>query len=337
MKKFFFIAITALVFFSCSNNRPDNRLFNPENLRVQHFIINPKTDTTLFGIRGGLFSIEKGSFEGDGNIDIEIKEAYSPSEIVYAGLTTESDGRLLESGGMIYFNAKRNGKMVSLLKSVGISIPTNYVNKEMKLFKGEEKADGSINWKHPEPIDSTINMSPIDTGKILFESKCVSCHNLFKDGTGPSLAFLEERVNDRAVLKAFIRNPSATMSENIYFQCQKAKYGSMMTSFANLSDREIELILSYIKNESDKRLDLKISNTPMTQAKNDTGYYHCIAAPCGFDTIYVDTTKYEYVRGNMMDLHQEAHKEDSMDYLYKNPDSLENAMRTNGFVDILPT
>jgi hypothetical protein len=37
----------------------------------------------------------------------------------------------------------------------------------------------------------------------------------------------------------------------------------------------------------------------------------------------------------MMALHEEAPKEDSMDYLYKNPDSLENLMRTRGFTDIL--
>ncbi|MEO6611194.1 MAG: cytochrome c [Chitinophagaceae bacterium] len=341
MKKLLLILLCLVfLFFSCSDNKSVPGLFNPKNLRTQHFKINPNTDTTLFGLRGGLFSIEKGSFSGNGPVEIEIKEAYSPAEIVYAGLTTESDGQLLESGGMVYFNAKRNGKQVKLIKPVSISIPTNYVNKEMKVFKGEEKADGTVNWTDPEPIDSSINISPIDTGKVLFEIKCASCHNLYKETTGPSLLFVEERINDRNVLRSFIRNPAQTMQENVYFQCQKAKYGSMMTAFPDLSDRDIDLILDYIKNESEKRPDLKPAyedgegGLPLTDTSSLSS---CLSAPCGFDTIYVDTTKYEYAIDNMMDLHEEATKEDSMDYLYKKPDSLEKAMRTGGFVDILPT
>jgi mono/diheme cytochrome c family protein len=347
MKKiFFFLALTGLIVLSCTNNNSDSKLFNSKNLRTQRFSINPKMDTTIFGLRGGIFSIEKESFEGEGPIDIEIKEAYSPAEIVYAGLTTESDGRLLESGGMVYFNAKRNNKQVKLLKSVGISVPTNYVNKEMKLFKGEEKLDRTINWKDPEPLDSAINKSPIDNGKVLFETKCISCHGLFKAVTGSALAFVEERVNDRNILRAFIKNPAAVMVENSYFQCKKNQYGSVMPAFPTLSNREIDLILDYIKNESEGRPDLKPDYTNRRNEHwGEEGYRSidtismssCISAPCGFDTTYVDTTEYNYALGNMMDLHKEATKEDSKDFLYKKPDSLENVMRSSGFIDILPT
>ncbi len=340
-KSFILFFIIFIVFLSCSDNNPESKLFNPKNLRTQFFKINPARDTTIFGLRGGLFSIEKGSFEGTNPVEIEIKEAYSPSEIVYAGLTTESDGRLLESGGMVYFNAMQNGKQTKLLKSVGISIPTNYINKEMKLFKGEERPDGYINWKEPELLDSAINRSPIDTGKILFEGKCVSCHSLFKDKTGPLLAFVEERVNDRNTLRDFIRNPARSMQENIYFQCQKNKFGSMMTAFPDLSDREIDLLLDYIKNESTQRPDLRLDYATQgeegMQKKDSIAKFSCMSAPCGFDTIYVDTTDYVYALGNMMDLHREATREDSMAYLYRKPDSLENVMRTRGFTDILPT
>lgn len=343
MKKFLFSAMPVLIFFSCSNNKSDPKLFNSKNLRTQHFIINPNSDTIILGFRGGLFSIEKGSFEGDGPVDIEIKEAYSLREIVYGGLTTESDGHLLESGGMVYFNAKRNGKQAKLLKSVNISIPTNYINKDMQLFKGKKTADGNINWVDPEPLDFKTNPPSIDTGEVLFTTNCESCHQLFKDMTGPGLAGVEERVNDRSMLKAFIRNAVATIAENAYFQCQKNKYGSMHPLFPNLTDREIDLILDYIKNETDKRPDLKsivkLPITELTEGKNDTigKYTSCIPAPCGFDTIYVDTIDYDFANANMMDMHEEATKEDSMDYLYKKPDLLEKAMRENGFVDILPT
>lgn len=347
MKKLFFLAVTVLSLSSCSDKNSNKKLFNPGNLRTQHFRINPNADTTLFGLRGGFFNIEKASFDGQEPVDIEIKEAYSPSEIIYAGLTTESDGRLLESGGMVYLNAKRKGRQVKLLKPVGISIPANYVNKDMKLFKGEEKKDGSINWIEPEPLDSLMNRTPIDTGEILFKTYCASCHSIFKDLTGPALAFVDERVNDRNILKAFIRNAPAVMKENSYFQCLKDKFGSMQPVFSNLTEREIDLILNYIKNESDARPDLRpIPQQPVSEAtglaealnaKDTSGKLtSCIPAPCGFDTIYVDTTDYDFTNANMMDLHEEATKEDSMDYLYKNPDSLESVQR-RGFADLLFT
>src|SRR5260221_10194362 len=229
------VLIPLLLALSCINNKGDKRIMNPQNLRSQYFKINPDIDTTLVGLRGGIFKIEKGSFDGKGILDIEIKEVYSPIEIAYAGLITESDGRLLESGGMIYFNAKRNGKQAKLLKSIDISIPTNYINKEMQLFKGKENADGNINWVEPKPLDFKSTPPAIDTGEVLFNTMCASCHQLFRDATGPALAGVEQRGNDRKVLKAFIRNPAAIISENNYFNCQKNKFGSMHPAFSNLS------------------------------------------------------------------------------------------------------
>jgi hypothetical protein len=145
-----------------------------------------------------------------------------------------------------------------------------------------------------------------------------------------------------------MRNPAAIINENTYFQCLKYKFGSMQPAFSNLTDREIDLILDYIKNETDKRPDLKsIPRQPLSEAdrsaenlaaKKDTGgkLTSCIPAPCGFDTIYVDTTDYYFANENMMDLHEEATKEDSMDYLYKDPDSLEQVQR-RGLTDLLFT
>jgi mono/diheme cytochrome c family protein len=343
-----FLPVLFLFFFlvSCSGKNESLKVLNPKNLRTQHFVVNPNHDTTLFSLKGGIFKINNGSFEGEGPVDIEIKEAYTPLEILYAGLSTESGGRLLESGGMVFINAKRNGKQIGLRKSIDVSIPTNYVNKEMQLFKGEETQNGDIDWKDPQPLDPVMNRSAIDTGEILFKTSCAGCHSIFKESTGPAMGWLEERVNDRNILREFIRNPQAVMTENAYFNCQKYKYRSLMTAFSNFTDREIDLILDYIKNESAKRPDLKPGGTfndaiPILKTdsakKDTTNFYPCMNAPCGFDTIYVDTTNYELTNENMMDLHEEATKEDSMDYLYKNPDSLEKLMRTMGFSDVLPT
>ena len=303
--------------------------------------MNPVSDTTLVGLRGGRFNIAGGSFAGSDPIDIEIKEVYSPIEILYAGLTTESGGRLLESGGMIYINASRNHELVELLKPIDVSIPADYVNEEMQLFKGEEKVDGSIDWVDPVMLDTNANRSSIDTGKGLFATYCASCHSMYTDLTGPALAGVEGRVNDRNILKAFIKNPAAVMAETPYFNCLKQQFGSVQPPFPDLTDRQLDNIYDYIKNETAKRPDLlKAQAMPVSirdsNSKADTSIYYssCFAAPCGFDTIYVETTT---ALANMVDAQIEATKEDSMDYQYKDPEPLEQAQREMGFTEIIGT
>ncbi len=79
-------------------------------------------------------------------------------------------------------------------------------------------------------------------------SKCASCHALFKDMTGPSLAMAirSEQWADRKRLYDWIRNPEAFMKKDPYTKGLKEKFGSMMTAFPNLSNEEIDDIVEYI-------------------------------------------------------------------------------------------
>jgi cytochrome c2 len=92
-------------------------------------------------------------------------------------------------------------------------------------------------------------------GKILFFQKCATCHNLFKDQTGPSLIGFEERGpwSDRQNLYLWIRHPSAFMKKNPYARKLKEMYGSMMTAFPDLSDDEIDNIVAYINYVGNQR------------------------------------------------------------------------------------
>jgi hypothetical protein len=71
-----------LILISCTDkvDKSEEKLFTPANILVQQFSIDPAEDTTLIGLRGGIFKISKGSFEGNSPINIEIKEVYSPLE-----------------------------------------------------------------------------------------------------------------------------------------------------------------------------------------------------------------------------------------------------------------
>ncbi|MBL0152614.1 MAG: hypothetical protein IPP93_03650 [Chitinophagaceae bacterium] len=207
MKKILLFIAPVILLIACGPRSSQGPFLNKNNIRSQHFSINPERDTVLTGMRGGYFFFEKGSFEGTDPVDIEIKEVYNPIEILYAGLTTESGGRLLESGGMVYVGARQSGRDVVLKKPAKISIPASYVNPNMQLFRGEVKTNDTIDWVDPQPLDTILHPSPADSGKIIFMMQCASCHKIFTDGTGPALAGVTSRVNDINVLRAFISNP----------------------------------------------------------------------------------------------------------------------------------
>lgn len=79
-------------------------------------------------------------------------------------------------------------------------------------------------------------------------SKCASCHNPLKDVVGPKLEGLEERGkwSDHNEIVKWTHNPGAYMSSDPYTQGLKAKYGSMMSSFPDLTIKDVDAIVSYI-------------------------------------------------------------------------------------------
>ncbi|MET0464214.1 MAG: c-type cytochrome [Chitinophagaceae bacterium] len=85
-------------------------------------------------------------------------------------------------------------------------------------------------------------------GKALFQAKCQSCHNIFKDLTGPALGGLEERHKwaDHKELQAWINNPGGYMAKDPYTQGLKARFGSVMTAFPDVTLKDVDAIVDYI-------------------------------------------------------------------------------------------
>lgn len=103
-------------------------------------------------------------------------------------------------------------------------------------------------------VFSSLYVSAQD-GKALFISKCASCHNPFKAGTGPALGGLEERHKwaDHKELLSWVNNPGGYMAKDPYTQGLKAQYGSMMTGFPDLKIADVSAIVSYINSEVAKK------------------------------------------------------------------------------------
>lgn len=86
-------------------------------------------------------------------------------------------------------------------------------------------------------------------GAKLFQDNCATCHGVFKDLTGPALKGVEDRVKDKKLLHAWIKNNQAVLaSGDKYFNELFVKWNKTpMNVFPNLGDDEIEAILKYVR------------------------------------------------------------------------------------------
>ena len=91
-----------------------------------------------------------------------------------------------------------------------------------------------------------------EAGKILFMSKCASCHALYSSNGAPGLKNFEERGpwSDRQQLYMWIRNPGEYMNANAYTRELRKAYNITMSPFPALTDAEIDAIATYINEKS---------------------------------------------------------------------------------------
>lgn len=176
-----FICMFALTLLSCNSpatqkhegkgNETDvfTKVFSTDNLSTQTYTIDSAKDNLLTGKSGTIIRINKNTFvdkNGDpvrGNIEIELIEVLKPIDMVLGNLTTTFDGKPLETGGMIYIDAKTNGKQVSIgeNKQIQLKVPTDSILLGMSIFEGTLNSEG-IKWQNPikiplaEDLDSLI-------------------------------------------------------------------------------------------------------------------------------------------------------------------------------------
>lgn len=134
----------------------------PALVNLQLFTIPSGKDTVLVGKEGTIINVGKSSFIDDhgepmkGKINVYLRECCSPEDIVLSGLTTTSNGNLLETGGMIYIMARQGKTQLRVNNSckLGVVIPAGrYYKREMKRYSGVlNKSKGSVNWVKPAKL-----------------------------------------------------------------------------------------------------------------------------------------------------------------------------------------
>lgn len=126
---------------------------------TQHFTVDPQRTIIVKGEEGTVVTFPAYSFvyangtPVTGDVDIELEEFYSSSDLLAHGLTTMSDGRLIESGGTIYVQASCNGQAIKMAPGAEFVMDFPIAGAElegMQTFTGTRLSDGTMNWTVPQ-------------------------------------------------------------------------------------------------------------------------------------------------------------------------------------------
>lgn len=175
-----FIALLSVTCFQCNNNSISNTVklqandpFKNTIVPSQIFDIDSKQDNVIEGNKGTVVVCPKGCFKNakneivEDNVKVELSEALSLEDMLLSNLTTTSDGKQLETDGMIYFNATANGEQLTINKDnpIHIEIPTTEKKAGMMAYKGIRDEKGNMNWIEPKELDNylvTVDINSLD-------------------------------------------------------------------------------------------------------------------------------------------------------------------------------
>jgi hypothetical protein len=176
MKPYLFLPLIILQIASCGSNSDKNSEltqtvkfsetdpFKNSISESEIFEIDPNKDNVIEGNQGTLIAAPKGCFlDKNGkqvteNIQIEITECLSMEEMILSNLTTTSEGKPLETDGMIYINATANGEQLTIDKNnpIYIEIPTDKVKDGMQAYKGTRDEEGNMEWSDPKDLENYL-------------------------------------------------------------------------------------------------------------------------------------------------------------------------------------
>ncbi|WP_298419582.1 hypothetical protein [uncultured Kordia sp.] len=247
----------------------ENIVITPlEKIQSDIFSIATEKDTIVETKNGIVFLIPSNTFVDSsqnivsGNVQLEVKEAIDSHTIMTSGLSTFFNDKPLETGGMFFIEAKKDGKKLAIHpeKEITVDIPTQNYKQGMQLFDGEIKNDGIINWTNPKPLDKAL--IPQDIFSLNFYP--------------PS--YLE------------------TLTEKGYDSNDKKFTDSLYYSFENIQEKKkIDKILGYIFKERRRTLDVAVDTVirDVVTPKKDSVLF---TSTKGLDPIKVKTIwneKYE--------------------------------------------
>ncbi|MCU0429495.1 MAG: hypothetical protein MUF42_05935 [Cytophagaceae bacterium] len=130
------------------------KFFDNRKEAPQKFSVNPESYITVTANKGTIISIPANVFEYangspvEDNVTLDVKEIFEESGMILSGVTTQSNGQILVSGGELFISATANGQEVFLDENATISIQVpieGSPDSNMGLFVDNQDSSG-VNW-----------------------------------------------------------------------------------------------------------------------------------------------------------------------------------------------
>ncbi|MBK5285908.1 MAG: energy transducer TonB [Bacteroidia bacterium] len=179
-----------------------NEIYRQLDVKPQMFSFEQTKDSEVVCAKGTKLKFKNSSFvdaetgrEVTGKVNITVKEYYDMPEMLSANLSTSSHGEMLETTGMIYVDAKTNGKLCKLKKGsrMEIEFPGAQIKNGMQLFTGQRKNFENIDWIPVNDPDKTKQ-----TGMIR-ETSAVTKYPVFPGGRDGLYSFLNREIKPQTI------------------------------------------------------------------------------------------------------------------------------------------
>ena len=134
---------------------------------VQKFKVNLNKAISVKGKEGTIIKIPSNSLvrsngkKASGDAEIQLTEYYTLKDILLANLSTRSNDKLLETGGMVNISVIKDGKELSVAKKqkITIEMPTKSKKENMELFNGEQNDLDEINWVLSNNVERVLEIT----------------------------------------------------------------------------------------------------------------------------------------------------------------------------------
>jgi hypothetical protein len=113
-----------------------------------------------------------------GNVSLTVREAISTADILSQDLNSVSDGKMLETRGMVYIAANSGGQQLSVAAAspISVTIPSEGAGaSDMKLFYGARHGDNTMNWKVADrPFQPDVRTAAMDIDRSMLQSMIIT-------------------------------------------------------------------------------------------------------------------------------------------------------------------
>ena len=241
------LLLLLVAIFSCNGPGPAIRPTGGDLLSSTFFDVNPDKDTALTTPGGIIIRLPAGTLDANGaaSIRLEVKEAFTPDEMIRGKLVDHNNGGLLSSG-VLFFNVA-TGQNATIRRPVKVSVPVKYPSNGVMVYDGQVDDSLEVDWLNPQPLANNPAVRQLNNGKVIFLTNCASCHSLRGDAGGPPLAWITAR-RDKKWLFEFTRNNARMLWRGDAYSCYLFnRYNKRpMEVFPDLSDSALESLYRYI-------------------------------------------------------------------------------------------